>query len=757
MRYNHNKLEMMGRVLFLAILFGAICLSPSQADSAEYGWPLQENYGVSATFGESRGDHFHAGIDLSTNGQTGLPVLAIADGKITRLKIQKRAYGRALYIEHPDGVVSLYAHLESYSSDLGIEQLYQRRVVETGNRYPGDIFLDPPIAVHKGELVAYSGETGAGLPHLHLELRKNDGTVAINPLLNGFRDLQDQIAPSFQALYLYPHGAASTINGDLETVEVRLKQSDDATYVPSDVPVVLGDFSVSASVYDETLRPYHRAPEKLVYSIDGREIYSVDFTQLSYVGPAHFGLVYDLGKPGVAYYEWPIRMNNPAGVGLPFSITSTVFSTDSLAAGRHSLGLAAMDANGNRSVAVVPFFVNHPPALAVESVQPAAPGWLATLVAGDPDAITGLTAAAEYSTDEGKTFLPLTPSAQESPAADTTRVQYMIPPPPRGHRLLLRARSFDGVEYSPYWVTELSQGKTPQIKMPTGQIRITPYADAIKVHYEAAGIVTQPPKLQYGADSTADLQCMDFNLFESILPVPPMNGVLGLKVDGAQSYLPVRFLAAGAEAQVQTQNYSVSFGADSLYWDTFVWTKSIPGYPARKLPTIGSMLQLSPRGLPLKNHATLSINYPRSVQHPEKLSIYYWDRAGLKWTSLPSPVNPKTRSVQTRIDTLDLYALLYDNVPPVITSMTPRRGSRISDPMPVLSAIVRDQGMEIDDTKLVFYVDSVASIAEYDPDRDLATLAITQPLTQGAHTFRVVASDYAGNKTYSPKITFYVR
>lgn len=755
MGYNRSKLEMMGRVLFFAFFFGVACLS-SEAASTEYGWPLQDYYGVSATFGESRGDHFHAGIDLSTNGQTGLPVLAIADGKITRLKIQKRAYGRALYIEHADGIVSLYAHLEQYSSDLGLEQLYQQRVTATGNRYPGDIFLDPPIPIHKGDIVAYSGETGAGLPHLHLELRKNDGTVAINPLLNGFKDPQDEIPPSFEALYLYPRGASSTVDGDLETVEVRLKQSEDGSYVPNEMPVVLGDFSVSASVYDETFRPYHRAPEKLVYSIDGHEIYAIDFTQLSYVEPAGFSLVYDLGKPGAAYYEWPIRMNNPAGVNLPFSVNSTVFSTSSLGAGRHQLELAAVDANGNRSVADVPFFVNHPPALTVESVQPSPPGWLATFVASDPDTIAGLSTGAEYSTDEGKSFQPLAPSTQDSPA-DATRVQYVIPAPARGHRLLLRARSFDGVEYSPYSVAEFSQQKIPQLRAPAGQIKITPFVDAVKVSYETAGIQTQDVTLQYGVDSTAGLQRKDLNLFESVVPVPPMNGMLGLKVDGAQTYLPIRFLTAGSAAQVQTQNYSVSFAPDSLYWDTFIWTKSIPGYPARKLPTIGSMLQLGPRGLPLKGHATLSINYPRSVVHPEKLSIYLWDRAGLKWTSLPAPVNPKTHTVQTRIDYLDLYALLYDNVPPTITSMTPRRGSRISNPTPVLSAIVRDQGMQIDDTKLVFYVDSVAYTTDYDPDRDLATLAITQPLTQGAHTFRVVASDYAGNKTYSPKITFYVR
>src|SRR5215510_4173327 len=74
----------------------------------DYGWPLREKYGISATFGEYCYDHFHAGIDLSTNGDTGLPVLAVADGEVYRLKIQKRGYGKAIYIRHEGGVVSVY-------------------------------------------------------------------------------------------------------------------------------------------------------------------------------------------------------------------------------------------------------------------------------------------------------------------------------------------------------------------------------------------------------------------------------------------------------------------------------------------------------------------------------------------------------------------------------------------------------------------------------------------------------------------------
>ena len=132
------------RALISFILF--FCCTTLNAENENYGWPLQDNFGISATFGEFRDDHFHAGIDFSTNGEVGLPVLSIADGKIIRLKVQKRAYGKAIYVLHNNGITSVYAHLSAYSSELGVEQIYQAKIRETGTRYPGDIFIDTPIA-----------------------------------------------------------------------------------------------------------------------------------------------------------------------------------------------------------------------------------------------------------------------------------------------------------------------------------------------------------------------------------------------------------------------------------------------------------------------------------------------------------------------------------------------------------------------------------------------------------------------------------
>src|SRR3990172_1584428 len=243
---------MTGSRLFFLIASFLLQLYPLAHLSADYGWPLEENLGVSATFGEFRGNHLHAGLDLSTNGQNGMAVLAVADGNVVRMKIQKRNYGRAIYVQHADQTQSVYAHLDRFSSELGLEQLYQRYVAQAGTRYVGDIFVEPPVPVKKGDVIAYSGETGGGLPHLHFELRRDD-VIAVNPLRNGFRDEFDPTPPTFQAVYLYPLTPESAVDGDLETREFRLRKQG-SVFTSEHTPVVRGDFIASVSVYDSALR-----------------------------------------------------------------------------------------------------------------------------------------------------------------------------------------------------------------------------------------------------------------------------------------------------------------------------------------------------------------------------------------------------------------------------------------------------------------------------------------------------------------------
>ena len=732
-----------------------------------YGWPLRQNFGISATFGEYRYDHFHGGIDLSTNGETGLPVLAVADGEVYRLKIQKRAYGKAVYIRHHDGMVSVYAHLESYSTDLGLEQLYQKKIAETGTRYMGDIILETPIPVKKGDVVAFSGESGVGLPHLHFELRKTE-SVAVNPLTNGFQDTLDPVPPTFQALYIYPLNADSAVDGDHETKAIRLKKTD-LYYAPENNPVVRGNFVVSVSAYDSALRPYHRGPLKLGFSIDNRQLYRVEFDQFSYVDPSPLGLVYDLGKPGPAYFEHPILLSQLADIPAPFSQAAVPFSTQTLSPGIHTLSIEAMDSNNNSSIAHIDFIVNTPPSIQISNVAAEA-GKLSVKTtvtdaewkANGPFSLAG---EVEYSTDDGKTFLPFPENVLDTQSTqNAVRFTYRVPMDQiHTPRIMVKARGYDGVEYSPYSLINVTMGATPTLitegTVPAGKVRITPYSNSIKVSLDTARAIPLPISVQTGTPpATIPLLAVDLISYEATLPAPKIVGPVQFTVSGSPPVsLPVYYIARNTSAHIEGQDYELLFEPDNLFWDTFVWPKTIPSYPSKFLPIIGSMVQLGPRGVPMKNKAAIRFHYPPGIEKPERLNVYVWNRGSEKWSPIASKRDTSNRTVTAGIGYFDLYAMIDDNVPPTISPIFPKRYSSTSNNMPKLAATVRDAGLDVDDERVTFYIDNLPHTAEYDPDRNLATLKLDTPLLKGHHTFYVIAYDYAGNKTESAKITFRIK
>ena len=83
----------------------------------EYQSPLNFKLLLSGTFGELRGNHFHAGIDIKTEGVEGQKVYAIEDGYVSRIKVSTWGYGKTIYLTHPEtGHTSVYAHLQKFST-----------------------------------------------------------------------------------------------------------------------------------------------------------------------------------------------------------------------------------------------------------------------------------------------------------------------------------------------------------------------------------------------------------------------------------------------------------------------------------------------------------------------------------------------------------------------------------------------------------------------------------------------------------------
>ncbi len=198
-----NKKAFLTTLLSLALHFSLFSQDTLKSINYPKGFrtPLDLAPSLAGSFGEIRSNHFHSGLDYRTNQREGYPVYAVADGFISRLRVQIGGFGNAVYISHPNGYTSVYAHLQRFNTTIArtVKDLQYRRQA---------FDVDFPLAsieipVKKGEIIAWSGNTGGSAgPHLHFELRDSKTEETINPQLFGIR-IPDNVKPVLTGLYMY--------------------------------------------------------------------------------------------------------------------------------------------------------------------------------------------------------------------------------------------------------------------------------------------------------------------------------------------------------------------------------------------------------------------------------------------------------------------------------------------------------------------------------------------------------------------------
>lgn len=163
--------------------------------------PMDLPPSIIGTFGDFRKNHFHSGLDYRTNRREGYPVYAAADGWISRLKVQSSGFGNAIYIDHPNGYTSLYAHLQRFNERIA-QQVKDAQYQASSFEIDLPIFSDA-IPIKKGQIIGWSGNTGGSSgPHLHFEIRDTKTEEIINPQLFGLV-IPDRIKPEIEGIYIY--------------------------------------------------------------------------------------------------------------------------------------------------------------------------------------------------------------------------------------------------------------------------------------------------------------------------------------------------------------------------------------------------------------------------------------------------------------------------------------------------------------------------------------------------------------------------
>ncbi len=196
----------------IGLIIGLLSYSSIAAQvNSNFRSPMDIPLDLSGNFGELRPGHFHAGLDIRTQGKVGLNIYAIEDGYVSRIAVSEGGYGKALYITHSNGYTSVYAHLRKFN--VKIEKIAKMVQYNLHEFQFDSVLADTSLKVKKGEVIALSGNTGGSAgPHLHFEIRNTATEHPINPLHFGF-DVKDNMYPRVYSVGVYPLNEKSSVNG----------------------------------------------------------------------------------------------------------------------------------------------------------------------------------------------------------------------------------------------------------------------------------------------------------------------------------------------------------------------------------------------------------------------------------------------------------------------------------------------------------------------------------------------------------------
>jgi len=338
--------------LFFYFLFFTSCLQAQIFPVKNYPkgyfkYPVGAAIGLAANFGELRPNHYHMGLDCKTDKKQNRPIYAAAEGYIAKIKIEPSGFGRTIYINHPNGLTTLYAHLNNFFPALEKYVKEQQYKLESWN-----IFVDIPpdlFPVKKGEFIAYSGSTGGSqAPHMHFEIRDTKTDKVLNPLLFGF-PIIDIVPPSILRLAIYDR-CISTYNQSPKIYSLRRTTG---IYIPATPLITINtdrvSFGISAfdkyngstnnnGIFEADLYDNNEA-------VVGFQLDSITYDETRYLN-AHID--YKLKASGGPYVEHLSRLPGyPSGVYKDVKSDGVINLDDNAI---HQIKIVVKDAYGNASV-----------------------------------------------------------------------------------------------------------------------------------------------------------------------------------------------------------------------------------------------------------------------------------------------------------------------------------------------------------------------------------------------------------------------
>jgi len=718
-----------------------------------YIWPLKLNPELTSKFCDYRAGHFHSGLDIRTQGKIGFRVYAIADGHIYRVVASFRGYGRAVYLKLNDGKIVVYGHLSGFTEKIE-ERIFAAQM--KNRKYYQDIyFSSSEFPVKKGAIIGYSGESGAGAPHLHFELR-SPGNNPINPLLSGFK-IADKGKPEFHNLAIKYFQEGYLPNGSLENYDrietIPVKGSATSGFYVADTIICDHQMALSVSGGDRITGAgflygfyglrfwlndsliFEMNSDSLSFSSTGQLNYVRDFDLIKLFEKKHKtdnddNIFYRLYvPPQTRQFFWPANREN-AGIVNP-----------SGKAGLREARILALDETGNEIT--LRFYIREPELAFIRPEEESCfrKNDRIYFVVNTP--IRPSAIILENRNSAMQEFKPIRMAMvskaavrdEESFCIDT--IKAAIPPAETEFRL----RYID------------SEGRTSPWKyfkesLNSDEFIVNGSPDLLRIEYHS-NFIKSIPNVHIRANDVEFSQLMTIcgpDIYETIIRNRNITGHLWVGFeDGHNIIFDTSFVLyaaiPGEAGEVISPDSVLNIYLDksSAYCQSYIFVSQ----PIRESTPLGPAIiyNIEPENMLFDTPVEFSFDTHRLALAGKKAGVYGASGIGKGWSFI-SKINGA--KLEANGIGLGKVAILEDTEPPQIISISPQ--GTIQSATPLISCAITDNlsGLELNDG-LSMKIDDQWVPAEFDIDSGKFAYKIKNPLKLGKHKLEITVSDNQGN------------
>ncbi len=697
-----------------------------------YSWPLKIPIESTSRFGDYRGGHWHAGIDLRTQGRTGLRVYAIADGYIFKVRTSFWGYGKALYLRLNDGGMAVYGHLDRFMPELN-ERL-KKAQMSSRNYFQEIVFSPSEFPVKRGAHIAYSGRSGVGYPHLHLETRDPDN-YPINPL-HYLPSLGDRRPPIIKRLavkrYLTEYGAYNY--HDREIIEI----SSAADAAAIDTVIAYGQTVLSVGAYDPG-DGFNYGINWARLVLDGRIIFSfkrdtLDYTtgrQIKYVNDQEMTSLLsktDKQSPDQdknAFYRLYVQPEDKQRFYGSYRYPAGIIDTKKLDGAVHECRIVVGDFSGNADSLVF-----HLKKAELE------PPLLRRLVKSDATITLVMDrlppqyeVELQYCTDSAGLYIDIDSKFDGS----TNQLRFSG----RARSAIYRMRIADAEGKSSRWIHFTADPKSDDFFCFGDYLAIT--VDRAQELYLNGNRIE---------DGNFNLSDIDGKFVQGLIPLPARTDKIEITDGNGRSVYKVHLIGGDKIVHSADSLIRLSIAERNLYGRSPIRITDLTRKNDRYL------FKIEPVDLLFRENAAVSVKLPDSTPRTDKMGIYWinpTDEKPVFMTRFDSPT--KEFFVGSGGD----FAIIEDRQPPSITNISPAPGSAVRTRTPRIECRISDDLSGFSrEWQLEIKIDDLWVPADYDITTETYTYQIANPLRQGEHFVSIKATDNQGNtKTATVKFAIF--